>query len=124
MPVAAALGFWLALGASGAGAEGEVPNTAESIARGRTLFQFHCTQCHGADGRAQVDVIANATDLTEPALYLNGSSAADIYRSIHDGAGVAMPAWGAQLGGSTPVWDLVNFVRSLWPEDRRPAVVQ
>jgi mono/diheme cytochrome c family protein len=112
---------------AGAGAAvvraGEVPpNTAESIASGRALFRLHCTQCHGADGRAQLDVIANATDLTEPSLYLNGSTEADVYRSIHDGAGVAMPAWGAQLGADA-VGELVNFVRSLWPEGQRPPVV-
>ena len=88
------------------------------------LYLRLCTECHGADGRAQMDVIANATDLTEPALYLNGSGVEEIYRSIDEGAGVAMPAWGAQLKGGEEVWQLVNFVRSLWPQEQRPAVIK
>jgi len=93
----------------------------ESVARGRVLYQLHCTECHGTDGRARIDVIANATDLTEPDLYLGGSTPEDIHRSIHDGAGVAMPAWRDQLGSGEDVWHLVNFVLSLWPEERRPS---
>ena len=105
-------------------ADTPAPNTAASIEAGRVLYLRHCTECHGADGRAQMDVIANATDLTEPALYLNGSGVEEIYRSIEEGAGVAMPAWGAQLKGGEEVWQLVNFVRSLWPQEQRPAVIK
>ncbi len=37
-----------------------------SIARGKILFARDCTECHGADGKSLVDVVANATDLTDP----------------------------------------------------------
>jgi hypothetical protein len=33
-----------------------------------------------------------------------------------------MPAFKAQLAGETDIWNLVNFIRSLWPESARPAV--
>ena len=99
-----------------------VAYSASSVEQGAALFKLYCTQCHGADGRAQVDVIADATDLTEPELYRNGTGVADIYRSINEGAGVAMPAWGSQLRDPEDVWHLVNFVQSLWPEGQRPAV--
>ena len=42
---------------------------AEAVERGARLFQQHCTQCHGRDGRAEPDVIADATNLTLPADY-------------------------------------------------------
>jgi mono/diheme cytochrome c family protein len=57
-------------------------------------------------------------------LYLNGTGVEDVYRSIDEGAGVAMPAWGPQLKGSDEIWQLVNFVRSLWPQEQRPSVIE
>jgi mono/diheme cytochrome c family protein len=98
---------------------GRVPTSEASIARGAELYKLHCTTCHGPDGKAQIDVIADATDLTEPDLYRNGSTPEDMHRSIEQGAGVAMPAWGPQLRNPDDLWHLVNFVRSLWPADRQ-----
>ena len=97
-------------------ASGQAPASAEAVKRGSQLYLQHCTQCHGQDGRAQVDVIADASDLTFPADYYNGSSDQDIYNSIANGAGVAMPAWRSVLGSDEAVWDLVYFVKSLWVE--------
>ena len=89
---------------------------AAAIERGAQLFQQYCTECHGRDGRAQLDVISDATDLTQPTYYYSGSSDQEIFNSIANGAGVAMPAWRAQLGSDTAVWDLVYYVKSLWEE--------
>jgi mono/diheme cytochrome c family protein len=97
-----------------------VPFNKESIARGRTLFARYCTECHGADGKAMVDVIANATDLTEPKLWRNGTSEGEVYRSILDGAGLTMPSYKSQIRNEEDLWHLVNFIRSLWPEPLRP----
>jgi mono/diheme cytochrome c family protein len=93
-----------------------VPADDESVARGAQLFQQYCTECHGRDGRAQMDVISDATDLTDPEAYYSGSSEQDIFNSIANGAGVAMPAWRSQLGSDDAIWDLVNFIRSLQGE--------
>ena len=90
-----------------------VPADEDSVARGGQLFQQFCTECHGRDGRAQVDVISDATDLTDPQAYYSGSSEQEIFNSIANGAGVAMPAWRAQLGSDQSIWDVVNFIRSL-----------
>ena len=92
------------------------PVDAASIERGARLFQQYCTECHGRDGRAQVDVIADATDLTEPAYNYNGSTDQDMLNSIANGAGVAMPGWRGPLGGDAAVWDLVYYVKTLWAE--------
>ena len=84
-----------------------------SLARGAQLFQQFCTECHGRDGRAQVDVISDATDLTDPEAYYSGTTDQDIFNSIANGAGVAMPAWRSQLGSDEAIWDVVGFIRSL-----------
>ena len=92
------------------------PEDAAAIERGAQLFQQYCTECHGRDGRAQLDVISDATDLTQPTYYYSGSSDQEVYNSIANGAGVAMPAWRAQLGSDAAVWDLVYYVKTLWEE--------
>jgi mono/diheme cytochrome c family protein len=97
-----------------------VPYSEESIASGSQLYTQYCTECHGKDGRAQMDVISDATNLTEPAEYYNGSTQADIFNSIKNGAGVGMPPWSAQLKDDG-IWSLVNFIRSLWTEEQRNA---
>ena len=93
-----------------------VPADDASVARGAQLFLQYCTECHGRDGRAQMDVISDATDLTDPEAYYSGSSEQDIFNSIANGAGVAMPAWRSQLGSDDAIWDLVNFIGSLQGE--------
>jgi mono/diheme cytochrome c family protein len=97
-----------------------VPFAKSSIARGRTLFANYCTGCHGNDGKAMIDVIANATDLTEPKLWTSGTSEGETFRSIREGAGLNMPPFKNQIHKEEDLWHLVNFIRSLWPESLRP----
>ncbi|HLH20564.1 MAG TPA: cytochrome c [Bryobacteraceae bacterium] len=101
-----------------------VPFTRKSIAAGKTTFLSTCAACHGPDGKAQVDVVADATDLTNPKAYKSGSSDGEIFRSIRDGAGETMPPFAAQLSGDTEIWNLVNYIHSLWPENMRPPLVE
>jgi mono/diheme cytochrome c family protein len=96
--------------------------TKKSIDRGRVIFLQNCTSCHGENGKAEGALIADATDLTTPSLYKSGTSEGEIFRSIRDGAGDQMPAFKSQLGSETDIWNLVNFIRSLWPESMRPAM--
>ena len=90
-----------------------VDGNTESIEQGRLLFMQHCTTCHGEDGRAQVDVIADATDLTETAAYYSGSSREEVFVSIKNGAGVSMPPFSFQFSDDADIWQLVDFVQSL-----------
>ena len=90
-----------------------------SIAQGAQLYQQLCTQCHGKDGRAQMDVISDATDLTFPEDYYNGNAPQDIFRSIKQGAGVGMPPFAMQIKDDNDIWNLVNFIRSLWSDPQR-----
>jgi cytochrome c oxidase cbb3-type subunit 3 len=98
-----------------------VPVDDASVASGAQLFAQYCTECHGRDGRAQIDVISDATDLTEPEAYYSGASEDDIFNSISNGAGVAMPSWSGQITDRTDIWHLVNFIRSLWTQEQRAA---
>jgi mono/diheme cytochrome c family protein len=101
-----------------------VANTKKSIARGRVIFMQNCTSCHGENGKAEGSLVADATDLTSPQLYKSGTSEGEIFHSVRDGAGDQMPAFKGQLDNETDIWNLVNFIRSLWPEAQRPAVVE
>jgi mono/diheme cytochrome c family protein len=101
-----------------------VPFNAMSIARGRTLFIRDCKECHGADGKSLVDVVANATDLTEPKVWTSGTTEGEVFRSIRDGAGDAMPPFKDKIENENDIWHLVNFIRSLWPEGARPKLQQ
>ena len=92
-----------------------VPSSSDSIARGKRLYQTHgCANCHGADGKALIEVVANATDLTDPSVWKNGTSEGLVFRSIRDGAGLAMPPFKTEVTAQEDLWHLVNFVRSLW----------
>ena len=99
-----------------------VAYTKKSINAGRATFLQNCTSCHGEDGKAEGSLIASATDLTTPSLYKSGTSDGEIFRSIRDGAGDQMPAFKSQLASESDIWNLVNFIRSLWPESMRPAL--
>jgi cytochrome c len=97
-----------------------VPFSKASIARGKVLFTQQCTECHGADGKSQIDVIADATDLTNPKAWKRGTSEGEIFRSIRDGAGEAMPPFSDKITKEEDLWHLVNYVRSLWPKSAQP----
>jgi mono/diheme cytochrome c family protein len=94
-----------------------IPSSPDSIARGKRLYQaYGCTNCHGADGKALIEVVANATDLTDPSVWKNGTAEGLVFRSIRDGAGLAMPPFKTEVNAQDDLWHLVNFVRSLWPK--------
>lgn len=97
-----------------------VAYTKESIARGKMLYTRMCTECHGPDGKALMDVVADATDLTTPEYWLSGATEGEVFRSIRDGAGDTMPPFSFHIKREEEFWHLVNYVRSLWPESKRP----
>jgi len=98
-----------------------IPYGKTSIALGKRLFLQNCTGCHGDDGKAELAVIAEATDLTQPKGYKDGTTEGELFRNIRDGAGSQMPPFKDTLN-EQEIWNLVNFVRSLWPDAMRPAV--
>lgn len=97
-----------------------VPFSKKSIAQGRNMFVRYCTACHGPDGKATVDVMGDATDLTNPKVWKSGTSEGEIFRSIRDGAGDTMPAFKSQVPQEQDIWYLVQYIHSLWPDALRP----
>jgi mono/diheme cytochrome c family protein len=98
-----------------------VPFSNASIAAGKQLYGLNnCAACHGADGKALIDVVANATDLTSPQLYDHGTKVGEIFKSIRDGAASAMPSYKGKIAKEADIWNLVNFIQSLWPADKQP----
>jgi mono/diheme cytochrome c family protein len=85
---------------------------AQSLARGRKLFDIHCTPCHGPGGKGDGPVTPRfipAPDLTSPPV----QAKPDGHFSYYIGYGGAiMPAYGEALS-VTDRWDIVNYVRTL-----------
>lgn len=98
-----------------------IPVTEASIARGRTLYLRRCQTCHGYDGRALENIDFEATDLTTPSRWRFGTREGDIFRTTHDGAAEEMPPFRSQMTDEE-IWHVVNYVRSLWPEEERAKV--
>jgi len=90
-----------------------------SIARGKTYFLQNCQSCHDEDGRARSAAVAIAADLTAPDRWKFGSGDAELFKTIKNGAAEAMPPFASDLKDEQ-IWDVVNFIRSIGPETKRP----
>ncbi len=90
-----------------------IPNSPQSVDRGRQLFQQDCAACHGAQGRGDGPATAalrkrpkDLTRIAAPPLFPDGVVA---YRIANGGE--IMPAWKSVLR-TDDIWDLINFIRS------------
>lgn len=99
-----------------------IPYSKKSIAQGHDIFVRNCVGCHGSDGKAQIDVVADATDLTDPKAYKDGTSDGEMFRSISEGAGASMPSFKSQIDNQDDLWRLVNYIHSLWPPEVQPPI--
>jgi mono/diheme cytochrome c family protein len=104
---------------SGIPAVSPVPYSPKSAAGGKATFQRLCAECHDEDGKALAQMMGPAADLTDPSRWKYGTGDAHVFRSIRDGAGTAMPAFGKQLS-SDQTWELVHFIRSIGPPSFKP----
>jgi hypothetical protein len=92
-----------------------LPYSAEILAQGQSLFQAHCSACHGLDGRghapAAADLNPRPADLT--AAHVDDHTDGDLFWWLTYGIpGTAMPAWQEQL--SEPErWTVIHYIRSL-----------
>jgi mono/diheme cytochrome c family protein len=106
----------------GAAAKGPLPYTTKSIARGKQFYLLHCVECHDLDGRGLNRRDYNGTppaDLTDPDAWLYGTAAEAIFASVRGGSKNDMPGFKDKLQDEQ-IWHVVNFLRSLWPESKRP----
>ncbi len=99
------LAWMLPLAASAAGTE-----------RGKTLYERHCSVCHGADGTG--DTAAGRLLRPRPRNFADPVDMARLsidrmYHSIKDGRpGTAMAAWKEQLT-ETDIGDLIDYIQGL-----------
>lgn len=112
--------------AAGATAEdagkGPLPNTRKSIAQGKQVYLSNCADCHDQDGRGLNRRDFNSTapaDLTDLDDYHHGISPEALFSSIRNGTKEDMPAFKGRLNDEQ-IWNIVNFVRGFWPEEKRP----
>jgi len=108
----------------GAAPKATVPYTAKSIARGKQFYLIYCVACHDQDGKGLGRRDFNGTppaDLTDPDAWSHGTSPEAVFSDIREGTKDDMPAFKDKLTDEQ-VWQVVNFVRSLWRESRRPKI--
>jgi mono/diheme cytochrome c family protein len=102
------------------------PSTAEGIARGRALYQKHCTLCHGESGRGDgplAKLHAQRTskppyDLTDPEVQVSltdGEVFWKVSAGFRKGSQVIMPAFKPLIPGPEDRWKVVQYVRTLVP---------
>jgi mono/diheme cytochrome c family protein len=105
----------------------ETPNSAESVARGKVLYQttLKCFECHGttgqADGPSASTLRDNSGNPIKPYNFVDGTrfkcgtTNQDLYRILMTGLdGTPMPAWSDFLDANQ-AWDLIHYVRTLQP---------
>jgi mono/diheme cytochrome c family protein len=103
----------------------ETPGTAESVARGKVLYQttLKCVECHGTtgvgDGPSAATLRDNLGNPIKPYDFVNGSrfkcgtTDQDLYRIFMTGLdGTPMPSW-ADFMDANQAWDLVHYLRTL-----------
>jgi mono/diheme cytochrome c family protein len=71
----------------------------------------------GSGDTDRIDPLPGATNLADPTAYAYGTSEEDMFNSIANGTGAAMPGWRTELGSDEAIWDLVSYIRSLWGEE-------
>ncbi len=82
---------------------------AAAAERGKAVFAENCVACHGDNGKGNQEL--GAPNLTD-AIWLYGSSKADIVKSIETGRGGVMPTWAGRLDENT-IKKLTVYVHSL-----------
>jgi len=93
-------------------AQDSVPTDKASIGSGRQLFLAKCAACHGPNGKAEVEAMANAADLTRPQFFTRGSDDTQIFKSIENGVGNGMPPFKSELT-EPDIWRIIAFIRSI-----------
>jgi len=103
-------------------AQSPAPFTRKSIAQGKQIYLIHCVNCHDEDGRGLNRRDFNSTapaDLTDPDNFTRGATPEAIFGSIRNGTKEDMPPFHDKLSDEQ-IRNVVNFVRNLWPEEKRP----
>jgi mono/diheme cytochrome c family protein len=99
--------------ADAAGQANPVKSTPESLARGKKIYSYECSMCHGGDGGGAGDLAKNMKakmpNFRDPST-LKGDSDGVLFYVIKNGKG-EMEGEGARVKPDD-VWNLVNYTRS------------
>jgi len=68
-------------------------------------------------GESGFTPMPGATDLSKPQDFHYGTSEEEVFDSIANGTGAAMPGWRTELGSDEDIWDVVHYIRSFWSAD-------
>jgi copper transport protein len=102
--------------ATAAGMANPQPATTDSILRGHNLYLANCAACHGVNGEGDGPTAEGWLPALRP-LGTDVPSLSDgalAYRIAVGSAGTRMPAFASTLSENDR-WDLVNYLRTLWP---------
>jgi len=91
-----------------------VKSSSTSISAGKSLWNQHCSSCHGktgmGDGSKAAQLKTQPDDLG--AATLQSQSDGSIFYKISEGRS-DMPGFKKKLPDANDIWDLVNFIRTL-----------
>jgi len=94
-----------------------ITSNIETLTRGKTLYEEHCTVCHGAhglgDGELAADLEIKPTDISYIQLTTT-SVAGFVYWAIADGGepiASPMPAFRDEMT-SDEIWSVIHFMRN------------
>ncbi len=91
-----------------------VKKSSESVSAGKTLWNQHCSSCHGkmglGDGSKAAQLKTHPGDFSAAAF--QSQSDGSIFYKVQEGRG-DMPSFKKKLPDANDIWDLVNFMRSL-----------
>ncbi|MDH3588209.1 MAG: cytochrome c [Gammaproteobacteria bacterium] len=89
-----------------------VPTSPESVARGKEIYDVHCTVCHGSEGKGDGTVgkkfVPPPMDLSTDYVQLQGEG--QIYYTITHG-GLAMPFYRDAIK-EIDRWHVINYIKS------------
>lgn len=89
-----------------------LPAIDSNVAAGRDTYRLYCVSCHGEQGVGRRGRPALDTPRVQ------GETDGDLYWILENGShGHGMPAWKSL--GSTALWQLVEYIRSLPPAPMR-----
>ena len=112
-PQAAAPAAEFKVPADAAGQANPVKSNAESLARGKKVYSYECSMCHGDDGGGAGDLAKNMKakmpNFRDPTT-LKGQTDGALFYIIKSGKG-EMEGEGARVK-TDDVWSLVNYTRS------------
>lgn len=87
-----------------------IPSSAESISKGKNLYNIHCKSCHGDPGKNNgLPLNPKPTDPASDQYQKNTDG--EMFYKITNGRG-AMPSFKATISEHDR-WNIINFVRSL-----------